>query len=434
MSNALILGEDSPEQVEQEPQKSVSVLFVVLMCLASLTMWMGLIPLAQTVIPMHIMYLYGGSTQNNAVYGSTSVLQSFTGITSIFVFPLVGAFSDRTRSRFGRRRPWIVGGALGAAVMLVLLANASSLWFLGAAWFGFCVFAVSAQSSIMTLLADKIPINLRGRVAAFTGLMTPVGIVIGTIIAGVLSRQGGNHFTLVYYIIAGAEIVGVGLFAFLQLRNEQLPAQESIPPFRLGQFFRGFWIDPRLHPDFAIAWLARLLIVFGCTILQDYLKFFLGDSGLFTHDAASFGVAQFQSLSTVGILIGSFATGYLSDRLRARKPFGVFAGVLVALSLLVIAIFPNLLMVYVTAILFGLGFGAYSATEIALGTQVLRSREGYGRDMGVLALAGNISQTIGPYAAFSIIALTHNYVLLFLLAAIFPLLSALCIPFIKRVN
>lgn len=48
-------------------------------------------------------------------------------VTSLFVQPLVGRLSDRCRSRFGRRRPFMLGGALGMTVGLLLFSNSANI-------------------------------------------------------------------------------------------------------------------------------------------------------------------------------------------------------------------------------------------------------------------------------------------------------------------
>lgn len=42
-------------------------------------------------------------------------------------------------------------------------------------------------------------------------------------------------------------------------------------------FLRGFWLSPRLYPDFAWAWLTRFLVNLGNQLTFVYLLFFLRD-------------------------------------------------------------------------------------------------------------------------------------------------------------
>ncbi len=429
---ALSDREERANTLDATKQQNISPLFLFLLALASFTMWMGLIPLTQTIIPTHISNLFSDPALATEKYRNTSLLQALGGLSAMLVYPLVGALSDRIYTRFGRRKPWIVGGVLGAALMLVLLANAPGFWLLALCWIGFCFCANTTQSSLFTLLPDKVPVQQRAKVAAIFGLMAPLGIIAGTALAGILTKNlGKDAFRITYYVIAAVELIGVLLFA-TQLHEER-PEHESTR-FNFLHFIGSFWVDPRKYPDFARAWWGRVLFILGYATVQNYLLFYLQDNHFFKGAQANAGVATFQAISTVGLLIGSFGTGYLSDRLLRRKPFAVLAGVLVTAGLILVALVPPWPLVCVGAFCLGMGFGIYSATEVALGTQVLTSVKSHGKDMGVLALGGNIPQTVAPIYAQAVITNTHNYTLLFGLAALPPLLSSFLITRIKGVK
>ncbi|MGN6219197.1 MAG: MFS transporter [Microbacterium sp.] len=69
--------------------------------------------------------------------GHDEVLGYITGAGALFVMltaPFMGVWSDRTRTRFGRRRPFMVGGMVVGVVSLVVMALAPSLFVLGLGW------------------------------------------------------------------------------------------------------------------------------------------------------------------------------------------------------------------------------------------------------------------------------------------------------------
>ena len=411
----------------QVPTKSVGVIFLLLFCLATLVIWMGIFPVLQILIPIQITAL--DAAHKISDYSIISVLGA---LTSLITFPLVGALSDRTTLRLGRRRPWILTGILGAAIMLAFLASASSIVMLAIGWVLFTVFASFTQAGLFTLIPDKVPARQRATVSAFIGLSVPIGIALGSTLIGRVTRTP----QLSYYTIMGLMLFFVLLFA-LVLHDEPLP-KEVVPPFKLGAFMAGFWVNPAQHPNFGWAWLTRFLFALSYACGTGYLFFFLQDAvhydRLFQGRSVAQGVSTFQQILTLLLLIACISSGFFSDRLQRRKIFVIVAGLVMALALLLLAFFPSWSLVVVAAGVLGLGYGIYVAVDLALVIHVLPSAQNRGKDMGVINIAATIPQALAPVLIGVIVSKSHSYLLLFLLAAAFSLLASLLIPRIKGVN
>ena len=63
-----------------------------------------------------------------------SRITTVSGILMLFAIPLIGALSDRTTSRFGRRRPWILGGYLVSLACMAVIGTMTSHLVIGAAY------------------------------------------------------------------------------------------------------------------------------------------------------------------------------------------------------------------------------------------------------------------------------------------------------------
>src|SRR6478736_9736770 len=66
--------------------------------------------------------------------GNLAIVATVAFLANVFAQPIAGALSDATRSRFGRRTPWMVGGALLAAGFFVGLPLASSILAVALIW------------------------------------------------------------------------------------------------------------------------------------------------------------------------------------------------------------------------------------------------------------------------------------------------------------
>ena len=98
--------------------------------------------------------------------GHEEVLGYITGIAQVVylvISPLVGIWSDRTRSRFGRRAPFLFLGTAIGLVGLVIIGLAPNLLIVGAGWVLGMVGWSIAGAALQTLQADKLPEQQRGR-------------------------------------------------------------------------------------------------------------------------------------------------------------------------------------------------------------------------------------------------------------------------------
>ena len=96
--------------------------------------------------------------------------------------PLFGGLSDRTTSRFGRRRPWMVLGLLGGAFGVVVVAQASSITGVVVGWCLAQLCFSALQAATVALLPDQVPAGQRGLVSGVLGVCLPIASVSGTFV------------------------------------------------------------------------------------------------------------------------------------------------------------------------------------------------------------------------------------------------------------
>jgi len=199
------------------------------------------------------------------------IVFAVTSVFSTLATPLAGAFSDRTRTRtrFGRRTPWIlVGGTLGG-VAIMLVPYGSGIVAVTALWVMAAISLNAMQPAITSIVADRFVVAERGFVSGVVGAAMTAGISAGTIYGGLLAHD----LRLAYGLLGGAIVVAC--LGFVLLNPEPRETFAAPPPFRAGAFLRSFWIDPRDHPDFAWAFLGRFTIYMGYQAIVTYLLYIL---------------------------------------------------------------------------------------------------------------------------------------------------------------
>ena len=411
---------DVPEAL-QVPTKAVSSSFQVLLSLANTVIWLSILPIGQILLPTQIAALNAASRFSNL-----AIATSVGVIAALLTNPIAGALSDRTTSRLGRRRPWLIAGTVLSAATLVLMANSSSFLTLVIWWAIFHVAANALLAALSAIIPDQVPVHQRATVSAFVSLSLPLGAVVGALLVTKVVKS-----TVMSYYTFGGILVIVMLIFVLVLRDKSLP-KAAAPRFHLGTFLAGFWVNPVKHPDFGWAWLTRFLVYLSYFTALGYLLYFLQDA--VHYQKAAQGVTTFQIILTGTLLIASVLSGMLSDKFGRRKVFVMGASLVIAMAFLILAFWQTWTGVQLAAAVLGIGFGAYLGVDIALITQVLPSANARGKDLGVINIANALPQVIGSATAALVITVFHSYTILFVLAALLASLGAVLIRKIKSVR
>jgi MFS family permease len=354
-------------------------------------------------------------------------------LISLLVNPIAGLLSDRTTSRFGMRRPWILGGLAVGTFGLYLIASGGVAMLV----VGWCVTQFGFNFLIPTLLAvlpDQIPEHQHGRVSGILNAGFPVGVV-----AGVFTAQAVAPNMLAMFMVPGlVAAVLVVLFA-LRLDDRRL-SPDAVAPLDWKGFFGGFWISPRTAPDFAWAWLSRFLLFMGLATLMSYQVFYLLEKVGIAQAGIPEAMLKSTLVSTLTTVFGSIAGGWLSDRLARRRIFVLVSAVIYGLGLAIIGASAQFDVFLWGIAVCGLGQGVYLAVDLALVAEVLPDkRGGAGKGIGIISLANNLPQSIAPAIAPVFLAIGaagagRNYTVLFVVAAVFALLGAAAALPIKGVK
>jgi MFS family permease len=345
-----------------------------------------------------------------------AIVFAITSIFSTLTTPIAGALSDRTRTRFGRRTPWIVLGSTIGALCLAAVSQMTALWSITLFWVGATIALNSMQAAITTVVADRFRESERGVASGFVGAGMTCGCTIGIVVAGLAAP----HFTIAYF--GFGLTVAIACVVFVLLNREPLVPHSPVPPFKPLAFLANFWISPSTHPDFFWAFLGRFTIYMGYQSIITYLLYILQDYIHLSIDQSNRTIATLSSITFVALVISALSSGILSDRLGRRKPLVFASSVIMGTALLVALLFPTVQGMIGYAVLIGLGYGAFMSVDMALMTQVLPKTGGgsTGKDLGLLTTAVNVPQILSPVmAAWLLGAFGNDYRVLFIVAMAF---------------
>ncbi len=398
-----------------EPIVPVRRSWMGLLFLANLGLWLGIYAPIQVLLPQQAELLAG--TSKEAVFG---LVTGVGAVVALIANPLIGLSSDRTTSRFGRRHPWTLAGALVGASGLVVLSTASSVWVMVLGW---CLVQAGLNgmlASLTSAVPDRVPVAQRAKVGGLVGVSQMLGTVLGAVVVTVVV----SGLTAGY--LACALVVVAGALVFVLVTPD---ARLSVRP---GFRWRELWVSPRRHPDFAWAWGTHFAINLGNAFGTLYLLYFLADE--VHHPSPEDGLLVLMLLYGVALAGGAFWFGASSDRRGRRKPYVLASSGVMAVAALLLVAWPTWTAALIAAPLLGVGFGEYWAVALALLTEVLPAAGDRAKDLGVVNIANSLPQVVAPLLTSFVLVGLGGYRGLFLVSALATLCGGVLVTRVRSVG
>lgn len=338
------------------------------------------------------------------------------------IFIIVGpAISDRTRSRFGRRSPYLAALSTLICITLLLIGTSSSIVIVialmgvfGACtnWYSGCIYAV---------LPDRIPENKRGIASSVLGLGLPLGILVFVNLTSRVPQLAG------YIIIGSSMIIATAIF----ILGSPEPSSVNMPhpeakrrrPFSL-QFFEAF-----RHWNFTMTFLSRFAFYLGFFAVSSYTMYILTDYiGLdaIPDDSAAVAVATLSTISTIVQVAAVLTCGTIADRFNLTKTIVGIAGFAMVAAYACPLIMPTWTGMIAFNVIAGAAGGVYFSVDAALMSRVLPCPGQEGRDMGILNAASSVTAMFAALIGSLLIGAFSGYSALFIMGALLAALCGIC--------
>ena len=424
-------GISGHEHVEPEyelgippPTEKVGLKLIVPFALAQMALFIALLGPVTVSMAIKVTAVVGEGRAPSA----QGLILGIGAIAALLGNPIFGRLSDRTTGRWGRRRPWMVGGSIGLAVCLFVIAIAGNVPTLIVAWFAAQLAANACFAAYLATIADQIPPRQSATVTALGGVMQSVGILAAVYLASALTA----HMIALFMVPAVIGVAGMLLYA-LVLPDKQLARRP--PAAGLRAFLETFWVSPRRYPDFAWAWVSRFMLILGSFMFTTFRFFWMKDEIGLTDATAASTVATGVLVYTVVLIVVGQTTGYISDRLGRRKALVFVSTALFAVGLVMLTQVDTVGGFYVVEAVLGAAYGIYMGVDLALVLAVLPHPADNAKDLGVFNIANAMPQTLAPLLGAVLLGVGagRNYDLLYLIAAALTFLGALAIIPVKKV-
>lgn len=375
------------------------------------------------LLPARIAELAGDGNKAAIVALNSTISMIVATLANI----IIGAFSDLTRSKFGRRTPWIFIGAFGSFFSLIMLGRVTTVTALVVTWAIYQIFLNSIIAPLLATLADRVAPKYRGSAASSYA----VGIGIGTGLGQVIGAQFLGHVGNGFIIMGVLTLVAAPAAAIFFREASSLPMPKK--KFDASMVWQNFSFPTKNCRDYYLALFGKFFIISAKFAVQGYILYILTDYLLMEQSSAATYIS-ITALIITGTGIGmAFIAGPLVDKTGRTKLFVIISALLIALGVFLPFTSPTAVMIVLYSVIAGLGLGMFNAVDQALNIAVLPNPETTAKDLGVLNLASTGGQIAGPLLAAAVITAV-GYHALFAAAAICALLGAALFLMIKSVK
>lgn len=388
-----------------------------------------------------------GSAQHPLAGLAIGAITTIGVVIAILVQPTMGAISDHTRHRLGRRKPFIIAGTAMDVAFLAFLAWAfwNELYWpflIGVALLQFS--SNFAQGPYQGYVPDLVPSRQVGLASGLLGAANLAGNLIGpglailfiAILPGLL---GFPEITLgLFVVIALIEVVTM-LITVVWVPDRPAPPNE----LSLIQRAKSAWdTDILAERDFVWVMISRLLVLTGLVTIQAFAVFYLENAHGMSPDEAQGAAFPVLILMLAAALVAAIPGARISSRI-GRKPVLYVAIALGAVGGLILAFAPAYWAVLAAAVPIGICSGVFLGVDWALMTDIIPKAES-GRYMGIsniaVAGAGPIGSAIGGLITFGVALLIADrataaelgYRALFVLMALELILGGLALRRVRE--
>ena len=341
-------------------------------------------------------------------------------IAALLANALVAIWSDGTRTRLGRRTPWIIAGGLICALDTLILGAMGGIAGIAFFWivmqFGYAMIATPLAAAF----AERMPDKFRERSTRWRGVGLMLGQALGVALAAaglVADTDGGLAFRLcaLMFAVCAAAVV-------LVLPRERSSRDDPMQRFT-DEAFAVQFRAPKDAPRFALAFWARLAMMTGVGFMTVFLWMIVrhgvvdpSRSGAGEADAAAASVAAVTSTAIVmammaaatfvGSALAAVIAGRLAERVEDARRCAVPAMVAYAAVALLPWLVPAVWSMVVFAFVSGLAFGVYDVFTQTLVMESLPDPRNAGHDLGVYDIANVVAPALAAVvgAAVAVVA------------------------------
>ena len=386
-------------------------------------LWIGpYLGVQAVLLPSKVAVIAPSSKESVIAILSTSAM-----IVAALANIVFGALSDLTRSRWGRRTPWIVFGSIACAVMLIVVNMANTVVLLVLAWCIYQLFLNAIVAPSIAILSDMTAPRNRGVITSIYALGYSIGLYGGQIIGA----QFLNKVTAGFIVMALLTLIAGPVGALGMREQSSLDMPKS--GFDMHMVIDHFSFPVHHARDYYLALCGKFLIVSANFAISGYQLYILTDYMKQDSSQTSRLVSMISLCLMVTAIVMSAVAGPIADRIQRRKLPVVIASLFIAVGVFIPFLDNHPWTMIAYGVIGGIGMGTYNAVDQALNIEVLPNPDSAAKDLGILNLANTGGQVLGPVLSATLIS-AFGYQAIFPALTVCALGGAVLVGLIKSVK
>ena len=365
----------------------------------------------------------------------TGVIMTLDNIAAFFIQPIMGALSDRTYTRIGRRMPYILICAPIAVAAFAMIPLAPMLippelngqisqltgtfaWFIAA--LGVMLLAMAVfRTPVVALMPDLTPSSLRSKANGVINLMGGLGGVMAFLAGGLLYRI---YRPLPFWVGGALTLIAVAILFWKVKEPRKLVESAASETGGLG-IFRGLRGIPRENVRSLVL---LILAIFFWFVGYNAVETFFTSYGVVTLGVSESTASMILSAAYIAFILFSIPSGFIATRFGRRRT--IITGLAIFAALLGIAFFvPVVPAIIVLLAVGGLAWSLVNINSLPMVVDTSPSEDVLGTYTGLYYVAGTLAAVVGPILNGWVIDLTgRNYNMIFLVTPAFFVLAILC--------
>ncbi len=356
---------------------------------------------------------------------ATGVLIGFEGLLALVIPGLVGGWSDRTETRFGRRLPFVLAGAPLMAVALMVMPFTTAILPLAIAMFVFYTGYFTYYAPYRAMYPDLVPAADRARSQGAQNTAREIGLGVALVGGGFLLTLWKG---LPFAVAAGVLLAVTGAFAWRVRFHAPDCEDEHTKPVTASSPWRS-WGLLREDADIRRLLAANALWELALGALKTFVVLFITVGLGRSSSLASAALA----VVAVGVIVAALSAGPLADRFGHGNLLTWAAGVY-AIGLAV-PIFVHSLFFLIALLPLAFAAGIVMTLPYSLLMDLLPDDD-HGAGAGAFEASRGLGVVLGPILAGvgvetlqPLFSSTQGYAAMFLVASI---AVAISVPLARR--